>query len=202
MEMAYLGERLTGSQCGRMDQACIYGKTPVLLTFDRSAEIRVEPVFPQGQIHALFVDLGGRKDTVRILQDLNAGYVSSPSLQRALGRDNEQIVRAAYHALGAGDAAELGALMTRAQRLFDEQVAPHSAELAGPLLHAVLNCPGLRPHVYGGKGVGSQGDGTAQFIARSAESRDAAMAVVAREFPAMRCFPLTIVPGGPSLPPA
>jgi len=36
MELAYLGEKLTGSQCGRMDQACIYGKTPVLLTFDKS----------------------------------------------------------------------------------------------------------------------------------------------------------------------
>ena len=46
MELAYQGERLTGSQCGRMDQACIYGKTPVLLTFQESAPVRLEPLFP------------------------------------------------------------------------------------------------------------------------------------------------------------
>jgi galactokinase len=200
MEVAYLGERLTGSQCGRMDQACIYGKTPVLLTFDRSAQIRVEPVFPQGEICAFFVDLGGKKDTVRILQDLNAAYASSPSLQQALGRDNEAIVRSAYHALGAGDASELGELMTRAQTLFDERVAPHSQELQSPLLHAVLKCPEVLPHIYGGKGVGSQGDGTAQFVARSAASCESACRVIERTFPGMRCFPLTIVPGGPNLP--
>ena len=50
MEFAYLGERLTGSQCGRMDQACIYGKTPVLLTFQRSVDIRVEPVLPELEV--------------------------------------------------------------------------------------------------------------------------------------------------------
>jgi len=31
MELAYRGERLTRSRCGRMDQACAFGKTPVLL---------------------------------------------------------------------------------------------------------------------------------------------------------------------------
>ena len=31
MEFAYLGERQTPSRCGRMDQACAFGKTPVLL---------------------------------------------------------------------------------------------------------------------------------------------------------------------------
>ena len=35
-------------------------------------------------------------------------------------------------------------------------------------LHRVLAHPPLQPHVWGGKGVGSQGDGTAQFVARSA----------------------------------
>ena len=70
MELAYLGEKLTGSQCGRMDQACIYGKTPVLLTFSKSSEIKVEPVFPRADVHMLFVDLAGQKDTVQILGDL------------------------------------------------------------------------------------------------------------------------------------
>ncbi|MEO1340299.1 MAG: GHMP kinase, partial [Cyanobacteria bacterium J06635_13] len=34
MELAYWGERTTPSQCGRLDQACAYGKRPILMTFD------------------------------------------------------------------------------------------------------------------------------------------------------------------------
>ena len=196
MEMAYLGEKLTGSQCGRMDQACIYGKTPVLLTFDKS-DIRVEPAFPGGRIDLFFVDLAGKKDTGGILDDLRSAYLESKDLRQALGESNERIVRRVYRALNAGDAADLGRLMTEAQENFDRGVAPHSPDqLASPLLHEVLAFDRIAEHVYGGKGVGSQGDGTAQFVARSAADRDAAMAKIAQAFPKMQCFPLTITPAG------
>ncbi|MFP3936994.1 MAG: mevalonate kinase [Phycisphaerae bacterium] len=193
MEIAYHGERLTGSQCGRMDQACIYGKTPVLLTFDSQTDVRVEPIFPAGEVSMFFVDLAGKKDTVRILSDLQSAYHESQQLRSALGAENERIVRAAYRAIGAGDAAAVGGLMTEAQRVFDELVAPHSPdELASPLLHEVLNLPDIQEHIHGGKGVGSQGDGTAQFVAASPEDRDEAMRKITRAYPQMRCFPLTI----------
>ena len=92
-------------------------------------------------------------------------------------------------------AAALGELMTGAQRMFDEQVAPHSPEqLAGPLLHRLLTWPGLARHVYGGKGVGSQGDGTAQFVARDAGHRDEAIRKIEAEFPGMRCYRLSVGP--------
>jgi galactokinase len=195
MELAYLGEKITGSQCGRMDQACIYGKTPVLLTFQRSADIRVEPVFPGGRIHMFFVDLAGQKDTVRILADLQQAYVSNKALQEALGGENERIVRQAFRALGSGSAQDLGRLMRAAQENFDQRVAPNSPQqLASPLLHRLLADPQLARHTFGGKGVGSQGDGTAQFVARSAAGRRDAMALIARKYPRMRSFPLTIVP--------
>jgi len=224
MELAYRGERLTGSRCGRMDQACIYGKTPVLVTFGpclpaclpvgragrdssrlggrdtRSVDVRVEPVFPSRTIHMFFVDLAGRKNTIRILDDLQRAYPSSPILQRALGQENERIVRSAYRALTDGSAEKLGALMREAQQVFDESIAPHSPEeLASPLLHEVLAFDQIAEHVWGGKGVGSQGDGTAQLVARSRVDRDAAMAKIARAFPQMRCFPLTIAASGPRL---
>jgi galactokinase len=192
MEAAYLGEQLTASRCGRMDQACIYGKTPVLLTFAGQSRPRVEPLFPRQPVEMLFVDLAGEKDTVAILTDLRRAYAGSPSLRTALGPGNERIVRHAHAALEAGDAEQLGQWMTHAQRLFDAQVAPHSPHLASPLLHAVLNLPGLERWTTGGKGVGSQGDGTAQFVARDAACRTAAITHIARHFPAMRCFPLTI----------
>ena len=195
MELAYLGERLTASQCGRMDQACIYGKTPVLLVFEKSEDVRVEPIFAGGTIHMFFVDLAGEKDTVRILGDLQSKYLESKDLQVALGRENERIARLAYQAILASDAAKLGELMTEAQRNFDELVAPHSwDQLKSPLLHEVLKLDGIAEHIYGGKGVGSQGDGTAQFVARSAADRDAAMAKIVATCPKMQCFPLTICP--------
>ena len=193
MEAAYDCEKLTGSQCGRMDQACIYGKTPVLLTFHPSAPPRIEPIFPAREIAMFFVDLAGKKDTVTILADLQAAYSDAQELQRALGAENERIVRAAYRALTRGDAAELGRLMVEAQENFDGRIGPRSPdELASPLLHQVLAFDEIRPHIYGGKGVGSQGDGTAQFVARSPDDRDAAMAKIKRAFPQMQCFPLTI----------
>jgi len=193
MDAAYRGERLTGSQCGRMDQACIYGKTPVLLTFRMSDEVRVEPLFPGREIDMFFVDLGGRKDTVRILSDLQAAYRGDVGVQRGLGPENERIVRQAYRALNSGDAAWLGELMNQAQCNFDRLVAPASPErLASPLLHKLLAFEPIRGHVFGGKGVGSQGDGTAQFVARGAADRAAAMAEISAAMPDMRCFPLTI----------
>jgi galactokinase len=194
MEAAYLGEKLTGSQCGRMDQACIYGKTPVLLTFAKSADIRVEPIFPQNEVYMFFVDLAGKKDTVKILADLQNAYLKQPKLQRALGPENERIMRKAYLAIGAGDAKQIGRLMSESQKIFDEMVSPYSPqELASPLLHKLLALDEIAEHVHGGKGVGSQGDGTAQFVARSLEDRDAAMGKITEAFPNMQCFPLTLL---------
>jgi len=193
MELAYIGERLTGSRCGRMDQVCVYGKTPVLLQFRKSCPVRIEPVFPKRRIHMFFVDLAGTKDTVRILSDLQRSYPNSDDLQLALGERNEAIVRAAYQALGEGDDEVFGRLMTEAQQNFDALVAPHSAEeLRSPLLHRLLRFRDIAEHVYGGKGVGSQGDGTAQFVARSAGDREAAMKKIQNSFPKMRCYPLEI----------
>jgi len=196
MELAYLGEKLTGSQCGRMDQVCIYGKTPVLLRCEKSKAVRVEPIFVGGNICMFFVDLAGEKNTIRILEDLQNNYLKSGDLQRVLGEENEQIVRRAYGAIQTGNAQELGKLMTEAQQMFDRLVAPSSPkQLKSPLLHEVLCFEGIAEHIYGGKGVGSQGDGTAQFVARSASDRDTAMAKIEAAFPQMQCLPLTILNG-------
>ena len=196
-EAAYRGEKLTGSQCGRMDQACIYGKTPVLLTFERGSDVRVEPISPGGTIHAFFVDLAGQKDTVRILSDLQNAYLRDEGIQEALGPVNERIARRAYGLLMEGRAEGLGRLMTEAQQAFDRAIAPHSPEqLASPRLHELLGWEPIQSLVYGGKGVGSQGDGTAQFIARSAADRKTAIERIEQAWPQMQCFPLDIAPAG------
>ncbi len=193
MRAAFLGERLTGSRCGMMDQACIFGKTPVLLTFQKTGEPRIEPVFPGAGIEMFIVDLAGKKDTMKILESLHEGYPKDQELQEALGAANERIVRRAYSALHGGDGRLLGELMTEAQSLFDERVAPHCPnQFDSPLLHELLDYADIADHVYGGKGVGSQGDGTAQFVARGEADRNAAMEKIGAAFPDMQCFPLTI----------
>lgn len=193
MEVAYQGERLTGSQCGRMDQACIYGKTPVLLIFEKSKEVKIEPIFPSNDLFLFFVDLGGRKDTVAILNGLQGGYPDDVGIQEALGASNERTVRSACTLIQEGDGVRLGRLMVDAQREFDRKVAPHSStQLTSPLLHELLESDAIAQHVHGGKGVGSQGDGTAQFVAKSKQDRDAAMGIINEAFPQMRSFPLTI----------
>jgi galactokinase len=197
MEMAYRGEILTGSQCGRMDQACIYGKVPVLLSFRKGAEPRVEPLSPGGPLRMFIVDLAGKKDTPRILADLQKDYLRTESLQRALGSENERIVRQGCRLLATGDAQALGKLMSEAQEIFDDRVAPHCPdELASPLLHDLLADKTLQNLTFGGKGVGSQGDGTAQFVARSEADRQAAMEHIHQKHPDMRCFPLNLAASG------
>ncbi len=195
MEMAYRGEILTGSQCGRMDQACIYGKVPVLLSLRKGAEPRVEPLAPGGALRMFIVDLAGKKDTPRILADLQKDYLRSDSLQQALGSENERIVRQGCRLLATGNAQAMGQLMTEAQEIFDDLVAAHCPdELASPLLHDLLADQTLRELTWGAKGVGSQGDGTAQFVARGEKDRQAAMEYIQQKHPQMRCFPLNIGP--------
>ena len=63
------------------------------------------------------------------------------------------------------------------------------------MLHRVLAHEPLRPHVWGGKGVGSQGDGSAQFVARSAADQQAVVEILERDLGALRACTLTLGTG-------
>ncbi len=186
MELAYLGEITTPSRCGRMDQGCAYGERPILMEFDGD-RIDVEELAVGGDIHMVLVDLHAAKDTREILNSLNHCYPfaeteTARNVQRCLGERNRETVVEAARLLRLGDAAGLGALMTRTQRLFDEQVAPACpTQLTAPGLHHLLSHPPLQPLIYGGKGVGSQGDGSAQLIARNAAAQEEIIRIVARD---------------------
>lgn len=112
-------------------------------------------------------------------------------MREALGPLNAELVHRGRERLEAGDARGLGELMREAQELFDARVAPASPELAAPRLHEVLESPEARELAWGGKGVGSQGDGSAQFVARGpAECRELAERLEARL--SVRCFTLPL----------
>ncbi len=196
MDIAYRGEILTPSQCGRMDQVCAFGRTVCFLTFD-GGKISIEPIGLGGAFHLLIVDLNGSKDTVKILKDLNSHFPDTPGplserVREALGPINAEIVKSAQQALKDGDAPALGALMRHAQAVFDDFVTPGSpSELRAPLLHRLLSFPALTDLIYGGKGVGSQGDGTAQLLARGTDERHHARTIIEQDL-SMNCLELTL----------
>ncbi len=199
MELAYQGEITTPSRCGRMDQGCAFGNRPILMTFDGD-RIDVTELRVPKEMYFVIVDLGAQKDTMEILARLNRSYPLAKNpieegVQELLGPINKRIVHQAVEALEAGDAERLGSLMVEAQDFFDRYAMPACPEeLTAPVLHRILSYESLRPHILGGKGVGSQGDGTAQFIARSEADQQAAIEIIERDL-LMNCLKLTLRTG-------
>lgn len=198
MEIAYQGEITTPSRCGRMDQGCAFGTRPVLMTFDGdrldTKELQVDE-----PLYFVLVDLHAEKDTQEILARLNRAYPFPDNevergVQELLGPINRRIVNQAVDALTLSDDERIGLLMGEAQTFFDRYATPACPEeLTAPVLHEVLSYEPLRPHVWGGKGVGSQGDGSAQFIARSEADQQAIVEVLERDL-GMSALQLTLMP--------
>jgi UTP-glucose-1-phosphate uridylyltransferase/mevalonate kinase len=198
MELAYQGEITTPSRCGRMDQGCAFGNRPVLMTFDGD---RLETTVLQVNqpLYFVIVDLQAKKDTMEILNRLNRCYPYAENelergVQELLGPINKRLVNQAMDALHDSDAERLGSLMTEAQVFFDRYATPACPEeLTSPVLHHVLGYEPLQPHVLGGKGVGSQGDGTAQFICPTETDQQAVIQILERDLhlPALK---MTITP--------
>ena len=197
MNIAYVGELRTDSRCGRLDQACAFGVKPNLMTFDGD-EVEVQSLNVKKPLYWVFADLGGEKDTKRILRDLNKAYPFASNEQEereqlALGAQNRDIIDRAIKYLAEGEVEKLGQLMTEAEELFNNSVTPMCpSELEAPRLRAVLADPNILPLVYGGKGVGSHGDGSVQFLARNIESQQKLIDYLNGQ--GMKAYPLTIKP--------
>ena len=196
MNIAYLGELRTSSRCGRLDQACAFGVKPNLMTFDGD-EIEVKALNVKKTLYWVFADLCAEKDTIRILKDLNKSYPfasteAEQNLHKALGEWNHEIVGRAIRYMADGNVQALGQLMTEAEEQFDKYITPMSTALAAPKLNEVLRDPKIQPLVWGGKGVGSHGDGSVQFLARSAEAQQQLIDYLNNQ--GMRAYALTLHP--------
>ena len=198
MELAYQGEISTPSRCGRMDQGCAFGNRPVLMEFDGD-RLDTRELQVKAPLHFVLVDLQAKKDTLEILNHLNRCYPFAENdvergVQELLGPINKRLVHQAVTTLERADAPGLGALLTEAQAFFDRYASPACPqELSSPVLHKTLAYEPLKPHVWGGKGVGSQGDGTAQFLCRSESDQQAVIEILQRDLnlPSLK---LTITP--------
>ena len=196
MNIAYVGELRTSSRCGRLDQACAFGVKPNLMTFDGD-EIEVRSLNVKKHLYWVFADLCAEKDTIKILSDLNKAYPfpttdADRAEHEALGQQNIDIVNRAIQYMAEGQVEALGQLMTEAEAIFDEKVAPMSSALWSPKLHSVLQDPNIQPLVWGGKGVGSHGDGSVQFLARNAEAQHQLTAYLNDQ--GMKAYELTLKP--------
>lgn len=198
MNIAFVGEQRTPSRCGRLDQACAYGVRPVRMVFDGN-EITVKPIPFKKTLYWVIADLKSHKDTVQILSDLNKCFPFAQNdreraVHEALGHDNKEFVDRACECLAKGDNEALGEVMVQFQSNFDAKVAPASyEELKAPVLHSVLEDEHVKELVYGSKGVGSQGDGTVQFLAKDEECQKKLIDYLNNER-GMEAFPLTLRP--------
>ena len=198
MEFAYLGEITTPSRCGRMDQGCAYGNRPVMMVFD-GERLDVDELNVKSEFHLVIVDLAAGKDTKEILNRLNHCYPFADNevqrnVQNYLGKVSAGIAAEARDALTSGNAEQLGQLMTRAQKEFDRLVQPACpSQLTAPVLHKVLSHKPLQKYVFGGKGVGSQGDGSAQFVAKDAEAQAKAIELIENDL-GMQCLSMVLRP--------
>lgn len=165
--------------------------------------VKVESASLACPLHLVLVNLRASKDTVAILHGLQAAYPhpDTPEHERltsALGAENlKELRERVLPAMRSGDAAELGLAMVAAQNRFDAAAGPLCPEQLGeqgsPALHRVLAWPSLQPHILGGKGVGSQGDGTAQLLCRDATAQQMVCALLNSEL-GLDCVPFTVPP--------
>lgn len=182
MDLAYRGERSTPSQCGRMDQCVAFGTRPVLMSFQSrgdDADVSCKPMEMSGDAtHAMYfvvADMNRGKDTQRILSDLSSCYDLDRKedpvarlARRFLSFESYEFTSRAAQALEARDAVALGRVFSEYQQAFDACLTPACpSQLTSTRLHELLSLPELQEHILGGKGVGSQGDGSIQFLCKS-----------------------------------
>jgi len=198
MELAYIGEITTPSRCGRMDQGCAFGDRPVLMVFDGD-RLDTYELTVSDELHFILVDLNAQKNTLEILNRLNRCYPFAENeiekgVQRLLGQENKSTVNKAVNYINEANAEELGKLMTLAQETFDLYATPACPEeLSAPVLHSVLSLDSIKPYILGGKGVGSQGDGSAQFLVRN-KADQLKVANILKDELGLSCLELTIKP--------
>ncbi len=198
MNLAYQGEINTPSRCGRLDQACAFGQKPVLMTFDGD-KIDVKSIEVKKPLHFIFADLNAGKNTIKILSSLNRSYPFPESdldysIHNALGKNNKEIVLKSIEYIENGEVQKFGDMMNKAQENFDKNISMACIdELKAPVLHKVLNDNYVCSNSYGRKGVGSQGDGCIQILAKDKDSQQKLLNYLNKELN-LTAYELTIEP--------
>eukprot|EP00752_Nemacystus_decipiens_P005273 g4783.t1 len=198
MELAHLGEARAGSKCGRMDQCCALGASHVGAMFFDGDDVQIYEIAPPERgIFLVVADLNGSKDTVKMLACLNKCFPHAKDDEEErvhrYVRDNSRLAWRAVKAIEQGDARELGRAMAAAQASFDECAIPVCpSEFSSPLLHKVMSEERVKALTWGIKGVGCQGDGSVQMLARGPREHEELIQVL-KEMGMSGVLPVTVM---------
>lgn len=196
MDCAFHGEIMTGSMCGRMDQAVAMGKGVGLLQFNGGDNATLSVVPVKSPLYFVVCDLKRGKDTKQILNCLQGAFPhpSTPEHEKfhSYCSNNEDLSAAAIKAIEAGEVQILANCMRAAQAKFDECAIPLCpSELTSPRLHELMAYAPLRAVSLAIKGVGSQGDGSAQVLCSDQASQGQALRILVDEL-GCEAFLLTV----------
>ncbi len=186
MKIAYESEHNVGSKCGKLDQVVALGQNTFFMKFNNK-NVNFKEILLKKNLYFVFADLESNKNTIKILDDLNNSYECddeiSKNVRYYLEVLNREIVNESYKLFINGDCKKIGKLMTKSQELFDKYVSPKCIdELSSPKLHLLLNDCDIKKISLGGKGVGSQGDGSVQFIVDSKEKQKELINLIKKKF--------------------
>ena len=169
MRIAYESERFIGIKCGKMDQIVAAGTGALYMKFNGD-KVNYTKLNIKKDLFFVYANLKVGKNTEKILESLNKAFPFpkdeiEENVVKYFCDVNHKVLAKAKKYIEEGDAKKIGELMNYAQSKFDKLVAPMcKEELASPTLHKVLNDKQVKSLSLGGKGVGSQGDGSVQFI--------------------------------------
>jgi len=185
------------SLCGKMDYICAYSDICSLMKFDIN-NVSILPITIRENIYMVLVDLQSHKNTKKILKDLNNCYPFpkdniSTKVHEAFGVDSEKILDASLDAIIKGDNYLLGKLMTVSHKIFINKIIPASKALASPKLISVLSDPLVKSFIFGGKGIGSQGDGSIQMTAKDIEAQKKLVEYINQKYNNYNAFPITLL---------
>jgi len=194
VSLAYNGEHLAGSKCGKLDQNTIINNNCSSLTF---YEDRVESkeVKLKNNLFVLIVDLNSSKDTRKIMNSFNkalpfAKNEKDKRIHDIIGNKNVELVEKAIYSLEHGDIKLFGKCLSDAQKLYDA-AKEACTEYKAPTLHLLLNDGFIKYYSYGGKSVGSGGDGSLLLVCDN-ESNQNTLQEYIKEIYKMESIPFCI----------
>lgn len=171
-EAAYEGEHLALSKCGRLDQVCALGKNLVKIDFFENCAT-TQTIEVKEELNMIIADLKAHKDTRKIMNDLNNCFPfikneEQKAVHEMMGEKNQKLVIEAKECIENGNKKRLGEILNEAQILIDNMNVVCS-EFNAPILHKTLSDQYIKELSYGGKGIGSGGDGSVQILAKNKE---------------------------------
>lgn len=171
---AYFGEHLAGSKCGKLDQFSILNNNCSKLTFYKD-NVDLKSVFIKKNLYFLIVDLNANKNTRIIMNAFNKALSNGntkkdKALLGIVGEQNVMLVEKSVEALQNGDLELFGKCLKEAQVLLDNAICACS-EFKAPFLHLVLNDGFVKNFSYGGKSIGSGGDGSLLLLCKDEQSQ-------------------------------